>query len=352
MADVLITGFPSFIARRLTAELVTAGDNVRILTRHRHRESCERFVQGLQGPGSTQVLMGDVVLMDLGLSGPEVRRLLQEVEVIFHMAAVPVRSQRADRVQAVNVDGTRSILELAMGADRLRRFNFLSTAYVSGDRQGVVMEEDLIRPGRFRTEFERTKFEAEEVIRRASADIPISVFRPSLIVGDSQTGEFDPEDDPYHAMLGYLRIPLDMPVPLPGRGDYPLNLVPVDYVVRAMRHISSDPRAVGLTFHLTDPNPLPARRVLDLISDSADRPRPRGQIPAPLARRLLKLPGMARLAPAVVVEYFNQLVIYNTENTMELLAGTDVRCPPFRSYVENLVAHLRQTDAPRREGAA
>jgi len=322
--------------------LVTAGDRVQILVRRRHLETAERFVASCDGPGEAAVLPGDVVLMDLGLSGPEVRRLLREVEVIYHLADVSMRSKRAEQAQLVNVDGTRSILELALGADRLRRFNFLSTAFVSGDRVGVVLEEELQRNQRFRSEFERTKFEAEKRVRRAASDIPVSIFRPSLIVGDSRTGEFDTRDDPYHMMLAFLNVPLDIPIPLPGRGDYPLNLVPVDYVVKALHHISSDPRGVGYTFHLTDPNPLPAARVLDLLADHGNRKRPRGAIPAGLARRLLKLPGIDRFgAHPSVVDYFNQLVIYNTTNTLRLLTGTDISCPPFESYVGNLVTHLK-----------
>lgn len=342
MVETLLTGFPSFIARRLCRQLLEAGDHVRVLTRPRHKADAVRFLASCAGPGESSVLVGDVILMDLGLSGPEVRRLLSEVEVIYHLAAVPTRSQRKDKARLVNVEGTRTVLELAMGCGRLVRFNFLSTAFVSGDRRGVVLEEELDRGQRFRTEFERTKFEAEGHVRRAGRDIPVSVFRPSLIVGDSQTGEFDTKDDPYHMMVAFLNAPFDIPIPLPGRGDYPLNLVPVDYVVQAMRQVARDPRAVGLTFHLTDPNPLPARLVLNLIADHGGRSRPRGAIPASLARRLLKLPIWPS-APPSVVDYFNQLVIYNSMNTLEMLAGTNIRCPPFSAYVGSLVTHLKAT---------
>jgi len=283
--------------------------------------------------------------MDLGLSGPEVRRLLADLTHVYHLAAISPGSQRADNAKLVNVQGTRSILELAMGADRLQRFSFFSTAFVSGTRRGVVLEEELDRGQSFRTLFEETKFEAERLVHRAARDMPISVFRPSLVVGDTRTGEIDNRADPYQAMLAFLKLPFNLPIPLPGGGDYPLNLVPVDYVCNAAMAISRDPRAVGRTFHLTDPNPLPARKVLDLIADHANRKRPKGNIPAPIARHILKLPGVSQLSPRVV-DYFDQLVIYNTTNTLELLAGTDVYCPAFESYVGTLVAHLQRTGIP------
>lgn len=343
MAEVLLTGFPSFIARRLCRRLCAEGDDVQLLVRHRHKDNAAQFLRSCEGPGSGTALVGDVVLMDLGLSGPEVRRLLRRVEQIYHLAGVAPRSSRVNVAHKVNVEGTRSLVEVALGADRLVRFNFLSTAFVSGARQGVVLEEELDRGQKFRAVFEETKFAAEGIVRRASADMPVSIYRPPLIVGDSQTGEFDTKDDPYHLMLAFLNVPLDVGVPLPGRGDYPLNLVPVDFVIEAMFTLSRDQRAVGLTFHLTDPNPLPARRVLELLADYGRKRRPRGAIPASLARRLLKLPGVDRLGPPHrVVDHFNQLVIYNCMNTLQLLAGTGIQCPPFESYVRNLVTNLQR----------
>jgi hypothetical protein len=117
----------------------------------------------------------------------------------------------------------------------------------------------------------------------------------------------------------------------------------VDYVCEAAYQISRDPRSASRTFHLTDPNPLPARRVLELIADHGNRKRPRGTIHPGIARRILKLPGFQKLGPpARVLNYFDQLVIYNTTNTLELLNSMELQCPPFASYVGNLVTHLQQ----------
>jgi len=343
VSEVLITGFPQLVVRRLVRELVAQGDSVSILVRHPQRADAEAFLASCEGPRRGRALLGDVLLMDLGLSGPEIRRLLEEVELIYHCAAVHPNKRRPEEAERVNVEGTRSMVELALEADQLRRFNFLSTAFVSGERRGVVLEDDLDHGRRFRTEFERTKYEAERIVRRAMGDMPVSVFRPGLIVGDSRTGEFTPGDDPADMMIAFLEIPFDIAVPLPGRGDYPLHLVPVDYVAKAMATLGKDPRAAGLTFHLTDPNPLPARRVLELVADRAGRRHPVGSIPAGLARRLLKIPGLGRLGPPErVVDYFNQLVIYNTTNTLRLLEGTGIQCPTFESYVGSLVSQLQR----------
>lgn len=350
MTEILVTGFSSFVTRRLVSELLLQGNQVTVLVRPPQRADAEaylaRCVQASPEGAIGRALVGDVVQMDLGLAGADVRRVMAEVEVIYHCAALHPRNNRPDEAQRVNVDGTRTMLELALECDRLVRFNAMSSAFVSGDRQGVVLEEELEHGQRFRSEYERTKFEAERLVRRAAADMPVTVFRPSLVVSDGLS-DTPVRDDPHQMMLAFLNVPFNLPVPLPGRGDYPLHLVPVEYVARAMATLGRDPRAAGLTFHLTDPNPLPARRVLELVADYAHRRRPSGSIPAGVARRLLKIPFLKKIGPPErVIDYFNQLVIYNTTNALRLLEGTNVQCPPFESRVENLVAHLTRVGLP------
>jgi thioester reductase-like protein len=347
MSNVLITGFPSFTAHLLAEKLISNGDHVQLLVRPRFRAEAESFLKRLPSVGSSEVLLGDVMLMDLGLNGPQVRRIMREVEHIYHLATVYPLSKRSHDAHQVNVDGTRCVLDLALSADRLTRFNFYSTAFVSGTREGVVLEDDLDHGQRFRNGFEETKFEAEKLVRRAGQDIPVSIYRPSLVVCNTDTGQMDPANEAYRLLRAFLRMPMDIHIPLPGRGDYPLNLVPVDYVCDAMYAISRDPRGAGRTFHLTDPNPLPTRLVLEIIADQSQRKRPRGAIPARIARHLLKLPGMGNLGSARdVVDRFNQVVIYNTMNTTELLSTRGIVCPPFQSYANAMISYLQQQEIP------
>ena len=139
-----------------------------------------------------------------------------------------------------------------------------------------------------------------------------------------------------------IRSPPDFPLPLPGRGDSLLNLVPVDYVVRAAAAIGRDPRAPGRTFHVGDPSPLTVRRVFELVASAGGRRSPRGFIPANLTKALLRTPGLDRVAksPRAFLDALATPVTYGFANTTELLAG-DVRCPPFESYVERLVEYVQ-----------
>ena len=180
-------------------------------------------------------------------------------------------------------------------------------------------------------------------MRRAMPKVPICVLRPTIIVGDSTTGEVDRLDGPYLLILLMLTSPADFAMPLPGRGDLQLNLVPVDYVARAASIIGRDPRAVGKTFHLADPSALTSRRVFELVARAGGRRTPRGFIPANVTKALLRAPGVERFlrSPRAFLETLGTNTKYSTRNTDEILAGTDVRCPPFESYVDTIVAHAR-----------
>src|SRR4030095_6639744 len=110
---------------------------------------------------------------------------------------------------------------------------------------------------------EESRRKAEKVMRRAMPDLPITVVRPTMLVGDSSTGEADRFDGPYLLVILLLGVPGDMPVPLPTGSDNPLDIVPVDYVVRAAHHIGLHPESPGLTVHLTSSENLTARAVFD-----------------------------------------------------------------------------------------
>jgi nucleoside-diphosphate-sugar epimerase len=187
--------------------------------------------------------------------------------------------------------------------------------------------------------------------------VPIAVVRPSTIVGDSRTGEIDRFDGPYLLVLLVVTSPPDLALPLPGLGDEPLNLVPIDWVARASVALGRNPRSRGRTFHLVDPRPLTARRVFELVARAGGRRGPRGSIPANLARAVLRAPGIDRIAksPRAFLETLTTQVSYDSRNADELLAslpGDTGACPPLETYVDKLVEYvqhrMRQRHAPKK----
>jgi thioester reductase-like protein len=354
-ADVtLVTGFPAFTAKCMVRTLLEEEGKGRLLllARAQFVEAAQAFLEELPPARRkrVEILVGDVCDMDLGLSGEEYRRLTEEVQVIHHLASVYYLGVRKEVAQRVNVDGTRNVVALAEDARALERLNHYSTVQVSGNRRGVVTEDELDCGQGFRNVYEETKYRAEQIVRQAARRLPVTVFRPGIIVGDSHSGEIDKFDGPYYLMVLIVASPLDVSLPLPGHGSAPLHLVPIDFVTRAAARLSRDPRAVGKTFHLVDPCPLAARAVYELIAERAQKPVPRGSIPTGFARALLRAPGLERLAraPLAMLESFNHLVFYNCRNTLDLLDDTEVRCPHFEDYVDRLVRYVRDVHAARK----
>ncbi|MBN1208151.1 MAG: SDR family oxidoreductase [Myxococcaceae bacterium] len=347
-----ITGYPGFIGKRLVEHIAREDPQAQIyaLVQPKMLKDAQKHAARLEG-ARLELLTGDIVDMHLGLSGEEYQRLCERVTDIFHLAAVSNLSTPKETAWRVNVDGTRNMLELARDCARLRRFNSFSSCYVSGDRLGVIAEDELDRGQGFRNPYEETKFQAEKLVLRASSTVPVTIFRPCSVVGDSRTGEIDRFEGPYYLGILLVTSPMVVPLPLPGNGVAPLNVVPVDYVVSAVWHISRDPRGVGRTFHLVDPNPMSARRVYELIAEKANRKLPRFNLSARAADVMLRLPVLEKLArpQRAAISYVNHLAIYNCHNTLELLDGTGIRCPPLGSYLDQLVAYVREQYRKRRE---
>lgn len=344
---VLLTGYPSFAARHMLSRLLQEDHHVLLLVREKllRRAKAHLDALGLSAEREqVEVLVGDVTDLDLGLSGPEILRVLSEVRLFYHMAEISYLGAARDVTWHVNVDGTRSALEVAAGMRDLRRFVFLSTAFVSGTRQGVIREDDLDVGQRFRNEFEHSKLAAERLCRAAMPVLPITVVRPSLVVGDTRTGAIDRTDGPYSLIQAMISLPLDLRLPLPGRGDHPLNMVPIDHVVDAIHALANDPEAPGQTFHLTDPNPLSARQVFEIVAERAGRRAPRSTLAGVIAHALLRVPGVERVSRATrqFIDQFDQLVIYNNAASMRVLSRHGLVCPPFETYAHNLVEHVQR----------
>lgn len=351
---VLVTGYPSFGARQLVSHVLAAEPTteVRAVVRASLLPAAEAHRASLAPSEQARLTLldGDAAHLDLGLSGREVRELAERVDRFHHAAQVSYLGADPKEAEALNVGGTREALAVARALPRLRAFVHHGTAFVSGDRTGLVREDELHRDQRFRNAVEETKARAEKLVRDASAHVPTVILRPSLVVGDSATGEVDRLDGPYLLVLLLLSSPVELAIPLPGRGRAPLHIVPVDYVVRAARLLGLNPDAVGKTFHLVDRAPLTAREVFELVAKVGGRRSPRGFIPANVTRALLHTPGLDRFVKSPRA-FFDQLVTevqYDTR-AVDAVLGHTVSCPPFASYVDSLVTYVRTRVEEERE---
>ncbi len=359
---ILVTGYPGFIGKRLVRSLlrVEPESEFYLLVQDKFVEDARGYVRASRRKNLSKVhiLAGDIADMHLGLAADELQSLTRRLTDIYHLAAISYLGVEDEMMWQVNVQGTVNLLELAEEARNLKRFNYVSTCFVAGDREGVITEEELDCGQGFRSLYERTKFEAEKKVRQAMARLPISVFRPSIVVGDSKTGEIGRFDGPYYLGILLVSSPLSVPLPLPGNGGAPLNMIPVDYAVDAIILLSQHPDAVGMTFQLVDPNPMSARAAYELIARCAGMQPNRISLATGLPRSLLSgltklvlsIPGLEKIsrAPRQAIDYVSTMAIYNSTNTMRLLRDCGIECPPFESYADNLVAYVREYYEDRR----
>jgi len=340
----LVTGFPAFTAKRMIAKLLAneADTRLYVLAQPKFAADAGKLLESLGAGARAEVIVGDVCDMDLGLSSAEYRALSKELTWIHHLAGIYFMGVDDATARTVNVTGTRTMLELARDCGKLERVVHWSTAMVSGDRKGTFYEEDLEAGQKFHNGYERTKYEAERLVRTAMRQLPITILRPGIIVGDSKTGEIDKLDGPYYLIVLIATNASGMRLPLLGRGDTPLHLVPIDYVIDAAWHIGRLERAAGKTFHIVDPQPLPAREVFEKVAEHANTEKPRGSIPRPLARAVLKTPGLARLGrgPLAFVDILDRAVHYDQTNTIAALSGARIVCPSLPEYLGTLVRHV------------
>ncbi len=257
-----VTGITGFLGSYLTAELLWRTDGrarILALVRPSKRASaCERVIEALeplvghQGAldalQSIDIVSGDVTKPQLGLTDREYWHVAERASIIIHAAAsISFDIELAD-ARHINVEGTRRILDLARHAAELGhapRMVYVSTAYVSGASGGVIQAKDLCVERPFTNAYERSKAEAETLVRSHMSDLSLTVVRPSIVIGDSVTGYPKEFSTLYYA----FRIIHHGLLPYSPEGH--IDCVPVDYVTQGILAAACDPRAIGRTFHLT-----------------------------------------------------------------------------------------------------
>lgn len=333
-------------------ELVKHGNRVYVLVLERYLNQAKNQIEKMEFEdfaGEAITLTGDVRFLDLGLSGVEIETIVNEVSVVHHMVGVGGAGTGKEQLQKEHLLGTRRILQLTREMKSLRRFCHYSSAQVAGTREGVILERELDMNQKFHNSYEEVRFRAERIVQSMNNELPISVFRPSIVAGNSKTGKMDRRRGPHLVLALYSQLPPRVPLPLPGQGHFPLNLVPVDYVVEAAYSLSREFNAEGKTFHLTDPNPLSVRGVFNHISDLTGRARPldaaANLVPYRMARIAMRLPLLERRTrgASYILDALHSLQIYSRLNTDDCLRGHRLKCPGFGDYAAKLVENIRNS---------
>ena len=273
--------------------------------------------------GRVEAVPADVSQPRLGLPGGEYERLVHSVTHVIHAAADIRLAAPIEVLRPANVGGTAHVIELARAAHRdhgLQRLAHVSTAYVAGRRTGVVLEEPPTTEAGFTNAYERTKYEAECLVQQVRGELPVSVFRPAMIVGDSETGAILTFNTFYYPIRRYL---MDGGRLTPAMPQLRINIIPVDYVADCIARLTFDEAAVGLTFHLTAPHDsLPTvDELLDVLRRWEEdglgvKPQRRLEVPFAIGAPLL-LAADGRLA--ALLPYFNEQREFRRDNVDRLV---------------------------------
>lgn len=343
---LFITGFPGFIGRRLVRALLAADEQARIvaLVEEKQLDRARECATAIDAQ-RIEILPGDISAQGLGLDPERRQGLLAEISQVFHLAAIYNLAVPYEIAQRVNVDGTGNVLELCAGCERLERLNYVSTAYVAGDRKGAVYEHELGVGQGFKNHYESTKFQAELWVQVRMRDIPTTIYRPAIVVGDSQTGETEKFDGPYYMLRTIARAAeRGGPIPQLGSRESPFNVVPVDFIVAAILAASSDEAASGEILHLVDPDPISAAELAQLLSRQYAGKEPSLRVPAPILEQSLRLKRVREYfsgAPPESIRYLNHPVRFDTRKATELLERHGMKCPRFEDYAQSVVGFFR-----------
>jgi NAD(P)-dependent dehydrogenase (short-subunit alcohol dehydrogenase family) len=351
-----VTGATGFIGRHLVERLLTRDGEIYALIRKDSRRRLDALIErwGGDAPARIKPVLGDLLQPRLGVSARKVTELRRAgIEHFFHLAAVYDMTADEESNELANVDGTRHAIELA-AAIRAGCLHHTSSIAVAGRYRGLFREDMFDEGQKLDHAYHRTKFEAERLVR-TQTDVPWRVYRPSIVVGDSRTGEIDKIDGPYYffTLIKMARHFLPAWFPLVGPELGYTNIVPVDFVAAAMDEIAHQPGLDGRAFHLANPKSQRSGDVVNVFAEAAGAPRLTmridarllGALPKGTLSLLMSLPAARNVRRAVledfgipeeVLGYVGLSARFDTRDAEQALSPSGISVPPLESYADKL----------------
>jgi NAD(P)-dependent dehydrogenase (short-subunit alcohol dehydrogenase family) len=350
-----VTGATGFIGKRLVKTLLERKGAVVYFLLRPESENKVAALLDYWGVGKARAVpvYGDLTSKKLGVSADEVRQLKGQISHMVHLAAVYDLSADEDSQVKVNIEGTRSAIEFAKAIDA-GHFHHVSSIAAAGLYEGVFREDMFDEAEGLDHPYFMTKHESEKIVRK-ECKVPWTVYRPAMVVGDSRTGEMDKIDGPYYFFKVIQRMRQILPPWMPSVGieGGRVNIVPVDFVVAALDHISHHVRASGKCYHLVDPVGYRIGDVLDIFSKAAHAPKMNlfvnaalfGFIPKSVKKGLMALAPVRRIRNAVIKDlgvpedmltFVNYPTRFDRRETDAALKGSGIECPNLNDYAWRL----------------
>jgi len=350
-----VTGATGFIGKRLVKKLLERKGAVVYFLIRKDSEGKVKALREFWGVSAARVIpvFGDLTHNKLGVPAGVLKQLKGTVDHFYHLAAIyDLGADETSQIE-VNVDGTRNTIELAKAIDA-GHFHHVSSIAAAGLYEGVFREDMFAEAENYEHPYFMTKHESEKIVRQ-ECQVPWSVYRPAMVVGDSSTGEMDKIDGPYYFFKLIQRMRQLLPPWLPSIGleGGRINIVPVDFVVDALNVISHQKDIVNKCYHLVDPVGYRVGDVLDIFSKAAHAPKMNlfinaallGFIPRSVTKGLLALAPVRRVRNAIMTDlglpedmltFVNYPTRFDCRDTLAALKGTGVVCPNLKDYAWRL----------------
>ena len=349
-----VTGATGFIGRFLVGNLLKRKGTVYVLVRKGSQGKLQD-IGARMGWDMKRVVpvTGDLGKAKLGVSAAQLKTLKGKIRHFFHLAAVYDMTADAETQKTANIDGTRHALDLA-AAIQAGCFHHASSIAAAGLYPGVFREDMFEEAEGLKDPYLKTKHESEGLVRRQSA-VPYRIYRPSMVVGHSKTGEIDKIDGPYYlfTLIKKIRQTLPQWMPTLGIEGGRINVVPVDFVADAMDHIAHKRGLDGHCFHLVDPEPMRFGELMNAFCRAAHAPemtmrldaRMFAFIPAPMRMAVGSLPPVKRLTnmvlrdlkiPQSVLSFVTYPTRFDTREAERALKGSKIAVPALDSYAWRL----------------
>ncbi len=350
-----VTGATGFIGKRLVKKLLERKGSVVHFLIRKESESKVAALREFWGVSTTRAVpvFGDLTSKKLGLSAEAVKQLKGQIDHFYHLAAVYDLGADTDSQIAVNIEGTRNMVELAKAIDA-GHVHHVSSIAAAGLYEGVFREDMFDEAENYDHPYFMTKHESEKIVRK-ECKVPWSVYRPALVVGDSKTGEMDKIDGPYYFFKLIQRMRQLLPPWMPSIGleGGRINIVPVDFVVDALDAISHQKGIAKKCYHLVDPEGYRVGDVLDIFSKAAHAPKMNlfvnaallGFIPRSVTKGLMALAPVRRVRNAVMKDlglpedmltFVNYPTRFDCRDSLAALKGSGVVCPNLKDYAWRL----------------
>ena len=352
--NYFITGGTGFLGHNLIERLLQRKGDIYVLVRVGSKAKLDKLKQTWGKDGNRVIpVIGDLAKPRLGVSAARRRQLDGKISHVFHLAAIYDLQADAASQEIANIEGTLNTVRFAE-AIKAKRFHHVSSIAAAGLYPGTFREDMFEQAVGLDNPYFRTKHESEAIVR-SKCEIPWRIYRPGIVVGNSETGEIDKIDGPYYffKMIQKMRRAMPAWMPAVGLEGGRLNIVPVDFVVKAMDHIAHKAGEDHKCFHLTDPKPARIGEVLNLFADAAHAPqmtmridaRLFNYIPAVIKQGITMLPPAKRISrqilhdlglPPEVLKFINYPTKFDCRETERALQGSGIKVPPLDEYAWRL----------------